>query len=191
MGAFASTGSRSEPGYALFGRKNGYSELGADVGTGAPPKLKILKIHGLVPASVRVTSAPGPKTLRIWTVRVESFRFCRRSPHSSQNSAQQVSANLGKFRKFRLFRTSGTGFCTEARLPPRLVPGLCPSPRAASAPPARSKSVRSVADRLISCLGIIFLPGNHCPVLHSRLGRRWWRIPGFQDPLFFLDTLNS
>ena len=80
---------------------------------------------------------------------------------------------------------SGTGFCTEARLPLRLVPGLCPAPREASAPPARSKRAGRVTGRLISCLGIVFLLRNHCPVLHSRLWRSRWRFLGFLKVVFF------
>ena len=80
----------------------------------------------------------------------------------------------------------GTGFCTEARLPLRLVPGLCPAPRAASAPPHRSKSAERVAGRLISCLGIVFLHGNHCPVLRSRIaGLAAWLGPWKNCPFFY------
>ena len=47
--------------------------------------------------------------------------------------------------------------------------GRSPAPWATSAPAARFKSVKGVAERLVSCLHIVFLPGNHPPALHSRL----------------------
>ena len=37
------------------------------------------------------------------------------------------------------------------------------------APPDRFESVKRVEECLITCLDNVFLPGNHCPVLHSRI----------------------
>ena len=109
----------------------------------------------------------------------------------SRHSWSDVEARRPPGQQLRCREPARSGFCTEARLPPRLVPGLCPAPREASAPPARSKSAGRVAERLISCLGIVFLLRNHCPVLHSRLGRSRWHFPGFQDLQVFLDTLGA
>ena len=67
------------------------------------PELKIPKIPDLVRTSSTDTSPCTPKTLRKWTVRIESFHFCRRSPLNSQNSAQESPKKLVKIRKFSGF----------------------------------------------------------------------------------------
>ena len=59
------------------------------------------------------------------------------------------------------------------------------TPKAASAPPHRSKSAGRVVRRLIPSPGIVFWLRNHCPVLPSRLERPRWPFPRFQDLRFF------
>ena len=38
---------------------------------------------------------PTKKTMRIWTVRIESFIFCRRTPLNSQNSIRKKFEQVG------------------------------------------------------------------------------------------------
>ena len=67
---------------------------GSTLGTDTSPKLKIPKIPNLVRTSSGVTSRYTPKTMRIWTVHIESFIFCCCRPLNSQNEAQEVSEKL-------------------------------------------------------------------------------------------------
>ena len=50
------------------------------------PELKIPKIHDLGYTWECEPTFPTKKTMRIWTVRIESFIFCRRTSLNSQNS---------------------------------------------------------------------------------------------------------
>ena len=77
------------------------------LGTGTSPKLKIPKIHELTRAWEPVTPPPDPKTMRIWTVHIESFIFCRHTSLNSQNIFSKKFEQVGEIPEISLIWEDG------------------------------------------------------------------------------------
>ena len=77
------------------------------LGTGTSPKLKIPKIRDLVYTWECEATFPHRKTMRIWTVRIESFIFCRRTSLNSQNSIRKKFEQVGEIPEISILHHRG------------------------------------------------------------------------------------